>query len=184
MGRLYVKDILKKFYLSTSITGMGAQHLRSLFMPSSIQMPTATGKARSSQSGCNAKRQPSFNSEALVVSFGPEQISSNARTVQSHMFGQQSGSGYISNARNHNLRKVCQPFPEWPDFDDRHSNCVFLRSLLSVRLNISEPNSGQNPGACKHGSSETASRAGPPMLSSARRHCTSPRRGRLVEWSD
>src|SRR4029453_1088351 len=29
-----------------------------------------------------------------------------------------------------------------------------------------------------------ADRAGPPMLNSARRHCTSPRRGRRVEWSD
>ena len=44
MRRLYVKDIPKEFYLRTSITEMGAQHLRSLFMPSSIQMPTATGK--------------------------------------------------------------------------------------------------------------------------------------------
>jgi hypothetical protein len=43
MRRLYVKDILKKFYLSTLIIGTGAQHLRSSFMPSSIQMPTATG---------------------------------------------------------------------------------------------------------------------------------------------
>jgi hypothetical protein len=31
MRRLNVKDILKQFYLRTSITGMGAQHLRSLF---------------------------------------------------------------------------------------------------------------------------------------------------------
>ena len=44
MRRLYVKDILKKFYLRTLIIGMGAQHLRSLFMPSSIRMPSATGK--------------------------------------------------------------------------------------------------------------------------------------------
>jgi hypothetical protein len=44
MRRLYVKDIPKQFCLRTLITGMGAQHLRSLFMPSSIQMPTATGK--------------------------------------------------------------------------------------------------------------------------------------------
>src|SRR5437660_1686766 len=29
-----------------------------------------------------------------------------------------------------------------------------------------------------------AAGAGPPMLNSARRHCTSPRRGRRVEWSD
>ena len=32
----------------------------------------------------------------------------------------------------------------WFDFDDRHGkNCIFLRSTLSVRLNMIEPNSGQ-----------------------------------------
>jgi len=35
--------------------------------------------------------------------------------------------------------------------------------------------------ACK---SQSADGAGPPMLNSARRHFTSPRRGRRVEWSD
>jgi hypothetical protein len=44
MRRLFVKDILKEFCLRTLITEIGAQHLRSLFVPSSIQMPTATGK--------------------------------------------------------------------------------------------------------------------------------------------
>ena len=33
-------------------------------------------------------------------------------------------------------------------------------------------------------SSQSADGAGRPMLNSARRHCTSPRRGRGVEWSD
>ena len=33
-------------------------------------------------------------------------------------------------------------------------------------------------------SSQSADGAGPPMLNSARWHCTSPRRGRRVEWSD
>ena len=33
-------------------------------------------------------------------------------------------------------------------------------------------------------SSQSADGAGPPMLNSARRHCTSPRRGRGVEWSN
>jgi hypothetical protein len=33
-------------------------------------------------------------------------------------------------------------------------------------------------------SSQSADGAGPPMLNSARWHCTSPRRGRGVEWSD
>jgi hypothetical protein len=46
---------------------MGAQHLRSLFLPSSIRMPTATVKLKS-ESRCNAKRQPSFRSEILVIS--------------------------------------------------------------------------------------------------------------------
>jgi hypothetical protein len=39
------------------------------------------------------------------------------------------------------------------------------------------------PGACRPASSQALPRR-PPMLNSARRHCTSPRRGRQVEWSD
>ena len=38
--------------------------------------------------------------------------------------------------------------------------------------------------ASKPRKSQSADGAGPPMLNSARRHCTSPRRGRRVEWSD
>src|SRR5262249_39495040 len=37
---------------------------------------------------------------------------------------------------------------------------------------------------CQPASSQSADGAGPPMLNSARRHCTSPRRWRRVEWSD
>ena len=47
--------------------------------------------------------------------------------------------------RLHTGRLVHLPaVPKWSDFDDRHSkNCIFLRSTLSVRLNMIEPNNGQ-----------------------------------------
>jgi hypothetical protein len=36
--------------------------------------------------------------------------------------------------------------PEWSDFDDRHgSNCIFVRAIVSVHLNMSESNNGQTP---------------------------------------
>ena len=34
--------------------------------------------------------------------------------------------------------------PEWSDFDDRYGkNCIFLKSILPVRLNMTEPNNGK-----------------------------------------
>src|SRR5262245_60186381 len=68
MRRLFVKHILKELCLRTSITEISAQQLRSLFVPSSIQMPTATGKLEVGKPlQCESASQV-FKSEALMIS--------------------------------------------------------------------------------------------------------------------